>query len=32
MIKTIPEKINDQIVIYLDTYGAMKRYFNDDGL
>ena len=25
MVKTIPSKINDQIIIYLDTFHCMKR-------
>ena len=31
MIKTIAKKINDQIEIYMDTYDAMRRYFDHDG-
>ena len=31
MVKTIPFKINDQIIIYLDKFYCMKRYFDEDG-
>ena len=30
MIKTIPLKIDDQIVIYLDAFHNLKRYFDED--
>ena len=31
MVKTIPEKIDDHIVVFLDCFYAMKSYFDQDG-
>ena len=31
MVKTIPEKIDDYIVVFLDCFYVMKSYFDQDG-
>ena len=31
MFKTIPEKIDDEILVYLDNCDSMKSYFDEDG-
>ena len=31
MVKTIPEKIDDGILLYLDKCNCMKVYFDEDG-
>ena len=31
MVKAIPDKIDDYIVVFLDCFYAMKSYFDQDG-
>ena len=31
MVKTIPKKIDDQMIIYMENFDSMRRYFDADG-
>ena len=31
MVKTFPKKIDEQIIIFLENFKSMKKYFDDDG-
>ena len=31
IVKTIPKKIDEQSIIYLENFKSMKKYFDDDG-